>query len=202
MSYREIARRLGCSTYKMWELISPHKSVQSRIKQVAELAQKLGGLSKRISEIEGKISRIEGLESLAELLSRIEYLERVTDMIEDDLVITRFSALYKVFDEPCKWIDEEGYCTLRHLEEWGGPRHELSCEERSRRWSSIQGERQRTPVAMPRGAPSTSREAGQGLRGFDVNKDERGYHVAYPEFRGNELNSTLIKMGEDLLRVW
>ena len=67
LSYREIARRLGCSVYKVWELLSPHENIRSRIKQVAELAQKLDELSRRISEVEGKISRIEGLESLAEL---------------------------------------------------------------------------------------------------------------------------------------
>jgi transcriptional regulator with XRE-family HTH domain len=115
LSYREIARRLGCSAYKVWELLSPHESVRSRIKQVAELAQKLDELSRSVGEIEEKISRVRGLEELAELASRIERLERVVSMIEDDLVIMQFSALYKVFDNPCRWIEGE-YCTLMYLE--------------------------------------------------------------------------------------
>ncbi|MCC6005737.1 MAG: helix-turn-helix domain-containing protein [Thermofilum sp.] len=118
LSYREIARRLGCSVYKVWELISPHENIRSRIKQVAELAQKLDELSRRVGEIEEKISRVRGLEGLAELASRIERLERVVSMMEDDLVIMQFSALYKVLENPCRWINGEGYCTLRCLEEW------------------------------------------------------------------------------------
>jgi len=115
LSYREIARRLGCSVYKVWELLSPHENIRSRIKQVAELAQKLDELSRRVSEVEGKISRIEGLESLAELVSRIEELERVVGRIDRDFGIASLSALYKVFDNPCRWIEGE-YCSLMYLE--------------------------------------------------------------------------------------
>jgi transcriptional regulator with XRE-family HTH domain len=112
LSYREIARRLGCSVYKVWELVSQHENVQSRIKLVAELAQKLDELSKRISEVEEKIAGIKGLENLAEQSSRIERLERRVDMIDHDLDIVYYNALYSVYDNPCKWI-EGGYCTLR-----------------------------------------------------------------------------------------
>jgi len=115
LSYREIARRLGCSTYKVWELLSPHENVQSRIKQVTELAQKLDELSRRVSEVEEKVSRVKGLEDLAEVVSRIECLERVVDRIDRDFGIASLSALYKVFDNPCRWIKGE-YCTLRRLE--------------------------------------------------------------------------------------
>lgn len=115
LSYREIARRLGCSVYKVWELLSPHENVQSRIKQVAELAQKLDELSRSVGEIEEKISRVRGLEDLAELASRIEELEKLVERINREHIIAQLSALYKVFDNPCRWIKGE-YCTLRRLE--------------------------------------------------------------------------------------
>jgi predicted transcriptional regulator len=115
LSYREIARRLGCSVYKVWELISPHENTRSRIKQVAELAQKLDELSRSVGEIEEKISRVRGLEDLAELASRIEELEKLVERINREHIIAQLSALYKVFDNPCRWIKGE-YCTLRHLE--------------------------------------------------------------------------------------
>jgi len=115
LSYREIARRLGCSVYKVWELLSPHENIRSRIKQVAELAQKLDELSKRVGEIEEMISRVGGLKDLAELSSRIEELEMIVKRLKEKVAIANLSALYKVFDNPCRWIEGE-YCTLMHLE--------------------------------------------------------------------------------------
>ena len=117
LSYREIAGRLGCSVYKVWELLSPHENLQSRIRQAAELAQKLDELGKRVSKVEEKISRIEGLESLAVLASRIEELEKRVNRINRDFGIASLSAFYKVFDNPCRWIDDRGFCRLLHFGE-------------------------------------------------------------------------------------
>jgi DNA-directed RNA polymerase specialized sigma24 family protein len=36
LSYREIARELSCSVFKVYQLISPYESPRSRIKQVLE----------------------------------------------------------------------------------------------------------------------------------------------------------------------
>jgi orotate phosphoribosyltransferase-like protein len=46
LSYREIARELGCSVFKVHQLIAPYESPRSRIRQVHELAtrvEELGG---------------------------------------------------------------------------------------------------------------------------------------------------------------
>jgi len=48
LSYREIARELGCSVFKVYQLISPYESPRSRIRQVHELAT-------RVEELGGKI---------------------------------------------------------------------------------------------------------------------------------------------------
>jgi transcriptional regulator with XRE-family HTH domain len=79
LSYREIARRLGCGVYKVWELLSPLENPRSRTRQMAELAQRVDELSKRISEVEEKMSRVRGLEGLAEVASRIEELEKMVN---------------------------------------------------------------------------------------------------------------------------
>jgi predicted transcriptional regulator len=41
LSYREIARELGCSVFKVYQLISPYESPRSRIREVHELATRL-----------------------------------------------------------------------------------------------------------------------------------------------------------------
>ncbi|MCC6004318.1 MAG: helix-turn-helix domain-containing protein [Thermofilum sp.] len=48
LSYREIAKELGCSVFKVHQLISPYESPRSRIRQVHELAT-------RVEELGGKI---------------------------------------------------------------------------------------------------------------------------------------------------
>jgi hypothetical protein len=48
LNYREIASELGCSVFKVHQLISPYESPRSRIRQVHELAA-------RVEELGGKI---------------------------------------------------------------------------------------------------------------------------------------------------
>ena len=48
LSYREIARELGCGVFKVHQLISSCESPRSRIRQVVELAG-------RVEELGGKI---------------------------------------------------------------------------------------------------------------------------------------------------
>jgi predicted transcriptional regulator len=52
LSYREIARELGCSVFKVYQLISPYENPKSRIKHVHELAGRVEELSRKIRELE------------------------------------------------------------------------------------------------------------------------------------------------------
>jgi transposase-like protein len=59
LSYREIARELGCSVFKVHQLISPYESPRSRVRQVVELASRVEELSRRLRDLEGLASRLE-----------------------------------------------------------------------------------------------------------------------------------------------
>jgi len=37
--------------------------------------------------------------------------------VSRDLDIASLTAFYKVFDNPCRWIDDRGFCTLLHFGE-------------------------------------------------------------------------------------
>ena len=52
LSYREIARELGCSVFKVHQLISSYESPRSRIRQVVELAGRVEELSRKLRELE------------------------------------------------------------------------------------------------------------------------------------------------------
>jgi len=124
LSYREIAKRLGCSVYKVHELISEHESPSSRLRQVAELADKLDALASRLSELEAQISRpqsflsnVEMLEGLADDVSRlrkeVEILNRKLEVLVDNIGWIQGSVAMRLRDDQygCKWLDGDGYCT-------------------------------------------------------------------------------------------
>jgi len=113
LSYREIARRLGSSTYKVWELLSP-ENTQSRTKRIEELARRLDELSTRIREIEEKISMDKVLKDRLIWLPELRSLRKLVKRIFEEHNIAQMSAIYKTFDNLCRWIKEE-YCTLRYF---------------------------------------------------------------------------------------
>ncbi len=55
LSYREIARELGCSVFKVHQLIAPYESPRSRIRQVHELATRVEELSRKLRDLEVSI---------------------------------------------------------------------------------------------------------------------------------------------------
>ncbi|GEM_PF-819043 len=143
-SYREIAQALGCSVYKVYELLSPIENPRSRLKQVAELASKVDELSKRldellakidelsreVSEVEAKLFKYEqidavinGIEEFKKEKTRIEkelneLSKKFTNLSLDVAKLKRgmslieLSAYRRVVRKPCKYIDDEGYCTM------------------------------------------------------------------------------------------
>jgi predicted transcriptional regulator len=134
-SYREIAEKLGCSVYKVHELISSYENPNSRIKQAVELADKVEELSSKVKNIESIISY---LKPLADLSKDIEELKKEITNIYDKLIAfdigvnvlletrdKRLESLTKNIDlilasakirvrddnNGCKHIDKDGYCT-------------------------------------------------------------------------------------------
>jgi predicted transcriptional regulator len=58
LSYREIAWELGCSVFKVHQLISHYESPRSRVRQVQELATRVEELGRKLRELEVQVSRI------------------------------------------------------------------------------------------------------------------------------------------------
>ena len=128
LSYREIARELGCSVFKVYQLISPYESPRSRIRQVVELARMVDELSKRVNELNAKLSELE------HRLSQLKPLEDMSKTVDDlkgsvDSLSTRILELEDAMDwisksvsrrlrgrRKCTYIDGNGYCTLWY---WG-----------------------------------------------------------------------------------
>jgi chromosome segregation ATPase len=70
-SYRQIAQKLGCSTFKVYDLLSPHESPSARLKQAADLADRLDKLEARakileehVTTLERKLAKLNVLETL------------------------------------------------------------------------------------------------------------------------------------------
>jgi transposase-like protein len=99
LSYREIARELGCSVFKVHQLISPYESPRSRIKQVHELAGRVEELSRKIRELESLASRLE-----------VAVKPPVFNIGADLELICRVAA-YRVNMGVCAYMDSEGYCS-------------------------------------------------------------------------------------------
>jgi len=132
LSYREIAKRLGYSVYKVHELISDYESPSSRLKQAVELADKLDGLASKLSALEEQVSKLQSslsnvkaLEDLANEVSklreevkslnrRFKELEDSVEELADSVGWIRRSAERRLREDHngCKWLDKDGYCTL------------------------------------------------------------------------------------------
>ena len=128
LSYREIARELGCSVFKVRQLIAPYESPRSRIKQVHELARMVDELSKRVSELNAKLGELElrlsQLKPLEDLSRVVQDLRGDVDSLstrilelEDDMDWVRRSASRRLKGRSeCVYVDREGYCTMWYLE--------------------------------------------------------------------------------------
>jgi hypothetical protein len=98
LSYREIARELGRSVFKVYQLISPYESPRSRIKQVYELVTRVEELDRRLRDLESLASRLEAT------------VKPSAFNIEADLELICRIAAYRVNMGVCAYMDSEGYC--------------------------------------------------------------------------------------------
>jgi predicted transcriptional regulator len=103
LSYREIARELGCSVFKVHQLISPYESPRSRIKQIHELATRVEELSSKLRELEVLASRLE---------STVK--PPVFNIGVDLQLLCRNVMEARMTYRPCIHMDSDGYCT-RHF---------------------------------------------------------------------------------------
>jgi hypothetical protein len=121
LSYREIARELDYSVFKVHQLISPYESPRSRIREVQELATRVEGLDSKLRDLEV-------------LASRLEATVKPSVFSEADLELVCRVAAYRVNMGLCAYMDSEGYCNRwcfynvrvsglnarRYSEEFGG----------------------------------------------------------------------------------
>ena len=118
-SYREIARELGCSVYKVHELISPYESVQSRLKQAAELGERLNKIAASISELSAKLENLKSVKNLSDRLLKLE--ETVKSLRKDvEQLNARLSSVLDAIDlielnarwkrDNCRYYRGDGYC--------------------------------------------------------------------------------------------
>ena len=124
LSYREIAKELGCSVYKVHELLSPVESPKSRIKQVVELSKKVEELGRGVADFESKFSELKSILSEVrpslELVKEVSEIKRRLSSLEEELRIVKEFARVRVEHEDlrCYWFDEEkGLCTLLYCDE-------------------------------------------------------------------------------------
>jgi predicted transcriptional regulator len=122
MSYRQIAKELGCSLTKIYYVLSPFEP-KNKLKEAIELAEKVNFLSSKIDELNNKLSIVESKEIiLNDINKEIKELKRSFQSILSQLnktssdfyqlkyllirnVKNRIEGKYR-----CEYINEEGYC--------------------------------------------------------------------------------------------
>jgi transcriptional regulator with XRE-family HTH domain len=124
LSYREIARELGCSVFKVHQLISPYESPRSRIRQVLELARmvdelgrRVGELSAKLGELEHRLSQLKPLEDVSKVVHALRGdVDRLSTRIlelEDAMDLIRESVSRRLRGRSeCVYVDRSGYCTM------------------------------------------------------------------------------------------
>ena len=100
LSYREIAGELGCSVFKVHQLISPYESPRSRIRQVHELATRVEELGRRLRELEVLASRLE-----ATVKPPVFNIGPDLELLCRNVIEARMTY------GPCIHMDSDGYCT-------------------------------------------------------------------------------------------
>ncbi|MGD0329663.1 MAG: hypothetical protein ABSB40_04350 [Nitrososphaeria archaeon] len=116
LSYVEIGRQLGRSSYKAWELISPYESHQPKITQVAELDKRIAELNGRINEltkvtddISAQLKKVKTIKDLSERMSRVD---KELTVLKESVDLLQRSASFRVLDFECHKIDKDGFCTF------------------------------------------------------------------------------------------
>ncbi|MCS7119405.1 MAG: hypothetical protein RMH75_06035 [Archaeoglobaceae archaeon] len=111
-SYREIAKKVGCSVFKVHSLISQYESPRERIKQVVELSDSVEKLKGEFDEILRKLkeheSILKDLEELGKIKKLMESLNEKVNSLNNDFELIRSHAEWKYRN--CKYCRDDGYC--------------------------------------------------------------------------------------------
>jgi len=132
MSYKEIAKELGCSPFKLFRLLSECKNFILE-DQLIEVLDKIEELRNKVLTLENSVLNIKP-EAINEELPKIRgeleslknWLGGALEMLETvvrDIDLLRLSAGSKLEGRHrCKWLDSDGYCTYWYwdcqVEEW------------------------------------------------------------------------------------
>ena len=131
LSYREIGKQLGRSSYKAWELVSPYESHQPKITQVAELNKRIAESNARINElskvtddISAQLKKVRTIKDLSERMFRVDdeltHLKEGIESVDSRLKsfsksvnLLEVSASFRVSDSEygCNRIGKDGFCT-------------------------------------------------------------------------------------------
>jgi len=106
MSYREIAKELGCSVYKVHQVLSPLEGTSSRLKQAVELAKRVDEASQRLEELSKGIDELSN--KLEELRSELREMRAKVESISKDMELVSSQGEWK--SKHCKYCREDGYC--------------------------------------------------------------------------------------------
>jgi hypothetical protein len=112
-SYREIAKTLGCSVYKIHDVIAPYENLNSRLRQAAELARKVDSMSDKVSRLESVIALMKPLDELSMDVQKIKQdLGRISKeiaSIKNDMRLINESVGLRFLNQ-CIHMDSAGYC--------------------------------------------------------------------------------------------
>jgi len=121
LSYREIAREIGCSTYTVWKIIkgSKHEKVreETRSTEVDELVKKIRELEVRIEKIEEGFRMIKEISeelsnTIKELLSNIVKGFSGLSYLIANLKLLMIGGELRIREGGlCIHVDEKGYCS-------------------------------------------------------------------------------------------
>jgi transposase-like protein len=116
-SYRAIAKTLGCSVYKIHDVIAPYENLNSRLRQAAELARKVEAMSDKVSRLESVIGLMKPLDELnKDVLMVKQELGRISKeiaSIKNDMRLIKEGVDLRFLEEnQCVNMDSAGYCKL------------------------------------------------------------------------------------------
>lgn len=90
LSYRQIAKRVGCSTYKVHEILSPLENPSFRLKQAAELAEQVGKLTVEAEALKESVTalkkRVSELNILDDLKAKVSNLDTQLQQLRTQII--------------------------------------------------------------------------------------------------------------------